>query len=625
MNFYAFHNSQEEAFRAPFGAVEEGAEVALSIITEGCQTVFLELVHFTGYSERIMMTKADYKELADDSRTINLGNDRELCLWRTEVVLQDTGIAHYYFVIEDNKRILYYGNNNEKLGGEGTLTEEKPIPFQITVYRPFDIPAWYREGIIYQIFVDRFFNGNEDGRIDNPKKNSFLYGTWEDEPMYIKNSKEEVVRWDFFGGNLKGVIKKLPYLKELGVTCIYLNPIFEAASNHKYDAADYKKIDPMFGDDDIFKELCTKAGDLGMKIVLDGVFSHTGADSIYFNRYGNYNSLGAYQSEDSPYYSWYQFRKHPDEYKCWWGFKNHPDVNELNNDYMNFIIKDKDSVVSKWMSLGASGWRLDVADELPDEFIKALRKKVKALNKEGVLIGEVWEDASNKVAYDVKREYFFGEELDSVTNYPFKDALLGFLRGDISSEYMRRKLMSLYENYPKEVFYSTMNLIGTHDTERVLTLLEERNHEKGKELLKMAIAFQMTFPGVPLIYYGDEAGMRGGRDPKNRATYPWGKEDQEMLHYYRKLTGLRKELDILKKGSLTFIDTEEDVVAFCREYQGEKLITAINRSGEARRLVINTDSPYPELRDLVSGEELYIDFTGSLLIERYGIKIIKVN
>ena len=184
--------------------------------------------------------------------------------------------------------------------------------------------------------------------------------------------------------------------------------------------------------------------------------------------------------------------------------------------------------------------------------------------------------------------------------------------------------MSLYENYPKEVFHSTMNLIGTHDTERALTLLEERNPEKGKVLLKLAIAFQMTFPGVPLIYYGDEAGMRGGRDPKNRATYPWGKEDKEILDYYRKLTSLRRDLDILKKGSLSFIETDEDIAAFEREYQGEKLITVVNRSYEAKRLTINTGSHYSALKDIISGEDIYIDLTGAIVVEPYGVKIIKV-
>ena len=593
--FYANHNSQHLNYRKPFGALEEGTEVTITIDTQVCEEVFIEIVHFGGFCERIAMEPSKKTELHREDKN-------KIISYSTKILLQDAGIVNYYFILNNKGKTYYYGNNKEKFGGEGLLSGESPNPYQITVYKPFKVPAWYKEGIIYQIFVDRFANGNEDGHIDNPKKNSFLYGSWEDEPMYIKNSQGEIERWDFYGGNLKGIIEKLNYIKSLGVTCIYLNPIFEAASNHKYDAADYKNIDPMFGDDETFKELCSKAEELNMKVVLDGVFSHTGADSIYFNKYGNYPSLGAYQSMDSPYYSWYQFRNYPEEYKCWWGFKNHPDVNELNKDYMNFIINDEDSVSSKWMSLGAAGWRLDVADELPDEFIKVLKKKMKKLREDSVLIGEVWEDASNKISYDVKREYFLGEELDSVTNYPFKDAILGFLRGEHKAEDIKKRLMSLYENYPKEAFYSSMNVLGTHDTERMYTALSSRGEMEGKELLKLAVAFQMTFPGVPLIYYGDEAGLKGGKDPKNRAPYPWGREDHQILDLYKKLTAIRAKEDVFKKGDLNFYSLDDDILAYERKYAQDTAFILLNRSTQEKKVVL--EDRYIKGKELITGKEI---------------------
>ena len=396
---------------------------------------------------------------------------------------------------------------------------------------------------IYQIFVDRFNNGNDEGKINNPKKNSFIYGDWNDEPFYIKDNEGNIVRWDFYGGNLLGVIEKLEYIKSLGVTTIYLNPIFEAVSCHKYDTGDYKKIDPMFGDEDIFKRLCEEAKKLGIGIVLDGVFSHTGVDSKYFNKFGNYDSLGAYEAKESPYYNWYRFYDYPNKYECWWGIDNQPNVEELEPSYVNYIINARDSVVNKWMGLGASGWRLDVADELPDEFIYKMKKKIKEINSEAVLIGEVWEDASNKISYDKHRAYLYGEELDSITNYPFRDNIISFLKGDIDGYYFSRRIMSLYENYPKESFYSNMNMLGTHDTERIFTMLDENQNS-----LKHALIIQMTFPGVPLIYYGDEAGLTGGKDPMNRKTYPWGKENKDILDMYKKLTTMRKENSIFAKG-----------------------------------------------------------------------------
>jgi pullulanase len=556
------HDSHDIKFRNPFGAVQIGTKVKLRLVSNRSFKVHINLVNF--YNNQIQL---EMKEVGRD----NLYNYFN---YQIDIDTADLlGVNYYYFVIDIQGQILFYGNNIEGLGGKGEIYSYNPKYYQITVYNAQKIPDWYKEGIIYQIFVDRFFNGNEDGRVLNPKKNSFIYGNWHDDPMYIKNSNGELARWDFYGGNLLGVRKKLNYIKSLGVNIIYFNPIFESSSCHKYDTGDYEKIDPMMGSNEDFKSLCEEANKLGIRIILDGVFSHTGSDSKYFNKFDSYESLGAYQSLNSPYYRWYKFHNYPNIYECWWGFSNMPNVDELNPSYLEYIVKSEDAIVKKWLKLGASGWRLDVADELPDEFIKQLRQSIKEVKEDSVLIGEVWEDASNKISYSRKREYLFGYELDSVTNYPLRQLIIDVAKRNISSEYFVKRYMNLLENYPKEIFYSTMNMLGNHDTERILTLLN--NNIK---LLNIAIVLQMTLPGVPLIYYGDEAGLTGFKDPENRKSYPWGRENKNILSIYKVLSNLRAKEDILKFGDIKFRECKNNVLCFDRYSKDELIITIISFS-----------------------------------------------
>lgn len=568
LDYYIKHNSWEEEFRKPFGAVNSGQKIYISLESVGFDKVEIVLSYFDGNIEIMKLSSIKISE--------------NLYRYFTEINIKESynGLINYYFKLYKDEELIYYGNNVDGLGGEGRVYQDNPKNYQITVYKDFQVPKWFKEGIVYQIFVDRFRNGNKDGKVDNPKKNSFIYGTWQDEPMYITAANGRIKRWDFYGGNLKGVIEKLEYLKDLGADIIYLNPIFESASNHKYDIADYKSIDPMFGDEKIFKELCHKAEQLGIKIILDGVFSHTGADSIYFNKFGNYPSVGAYQSKESAYYNWYRFNEYPDEYECWWGINNHPNVEEMNEDYLKFIIKDEDSVIGKWMKLGASGWRLDVADELPDEFIKLLKAHTKKLKEDSILIGEVWEDASNKVSYSKRRQYIFGEELDSVTNYPFRNSVISFANSSITSTAFMRNIMSLYENYPMENFYCNLNVLGTHDTERILTLLDKGDM---KTLYKLVIvlSIQMTMPGVPLIYYGDEVGLSGGKDPLNRKPYPWGHENLTIYNIYRTIIKLRKSHEVFVKGNLRFLNINEDILCYERTFNKVKAMVIINKSEES--------------------------------------------
>ena len=603
-----FHDSHNLELRSPFGAVSIGSKVRIRLWTSKKCSAYINLINFYNNQIEIQMNEIGFNSFVNN--------------WIYEIEVDTSnniGLIYYYFRVNYYGRDIIYGNNIESLGGIGQIYFNDPVSYQITIYSKPEVPNWYREGIIYQIFVDRFFNGEDEGKVLNPKKNTFIYGNWDDSPMYIKDMDGNIVRWDFYGGNLLGVKKKLEYIKSLGVNVIYFNPIFDSPSCHKYDTGDYEKIDPMFGDEEIFKDLCSEAEKLGMRIILDGVFSHTGSDSKYFNKFGNYNSLGAYQSLQSPYYRWYRFNDYPNLYETWWGFSNMPNVDELNPSYLDYIIRNDNSIIEKWLSLGASGWRLDVADELPDEFIKILKSKLKEVKKDSVLIGEVWEDASNKVSYNRKREYLFGNELDSVTNYPLRQIILDLVRNYIGSKYFIKRYLSLKENYPKEYFYSTMNMLGNHDTERVLTILNNN-----VTLLKEAVVIQMTLPGVPLIYYGDEAGLTGGKDPSNRKSYPWGKENKDILDFYRKISSIRVSEEALRSGEMEFLELNKGILGYERTLNKDRIIIAVNIMEKEENILINNVDG--KILNLLDKEKEYVveNRSISVLIEAHKFTILKV-
>lgn len=602
------HDSQSIVYRRPFGAVEEGQKVKLSIDIEKEIVVAIELLQFDGTKVNMGMEK-EY---------LNSGNYR----YSIEIDTEDAlGVLGYYFILIDGYDRVYYGNNDEHLGGIGQIYTYNPVPYQITIYKKSNLPEWYKEGIIYQIFVDRFCNGNDDGSINNPKKNSFIYGRWDDTPVYIKDYQGRTIRWDFYGGNIRGIIKKLDYIKSLGVNIINLSPIFKSSSCHKYDAGDYDIIDEMFGTEEDFKELCEKAKSKDIKIILDGVFSYTSSDSRYFNKAGNYDEIGAYQSPNSKYHNWYKFNRYPYGYECWWGIEGRPNINVMHNSYIDFLVNRDDSIIKKWIDLGASGWRLNVTDELPDEFIEIIRDRLDTLDKETVLIGDVWDDASNKISYSKKRRYLYGKEIQSVTNYPLRESLINFTRGYIKSDKLKKKVMSLYENYPREVFLGNINLIGTSDTERILTVLDGN-----MRCLKIIVALQFTIPGVPLIYYGDETGVTGGKDPDNRKSYPWENEDVDLIGFYKRIAQIRNGQDALKKGDFNIFDTEEDIFAFERVYENERIVVVVNISN-AQKVVrgITLEGTYLDLFN--EGEKYkFVGYESVLIMYPCSFKILrKIN
>ena len=520
--------------------------------------------------------------------------------WEIHFSATTAGLYFYHFELETpwgNSLVKNVGNGEGDLNAEGT-------EFQQTVYeKDFKTPDFLKGGLIYQIFPDRFYNSK------TPKKNvpeSRVMRKWGEEPYWQESQMNGIWNNDYFGGDLKGVEEKLEYLSGLGVSCIYLNPIFEAHSNHRYDTADYEKIDSLLGDESDLESLCKKAHGLGISVILDGVFSHTGCDSKYFNMYNRYNTVGAYNSKSSPYFSWYKFTDYPNGYKSWWGIKLLPEVSEEDEGYREYIC-GKNGILRRWLRLGISGWRLDVADELPDVFLDDLRKAVKEENENAVIIGEVWEDATNKFAYGERRRYLLGDQLDSVMNYPFADAILNYVKFGNAQAFMSG-IMSIIENYPPCVVNVLMNHIGTHDTERALTRLAGESAEgkdrawqhshnklsdydylKGISMMKLASLIQYTLPGVPSLYYGDEAGMQGMKDPFNRACFPWDNINKELYKWYKRLGEIRRGCKAFKEGSFEPLYAADGAIAYVRRSEENSVLTAVNNSNSELQIPVGEE------------------------------------
>lgn len=601
-------NARNLAYKTPYGAVCVGEELRFC----------LRPLRTEGVYEASLLIAEDGNDAALQSiplcwRGIEAGCD----CYEGTFSAPNAELYWYSFFIRTAQGDFYINHGKD---GQGAVAETVGARFQLTVYDgAYQVPRWFGEGITYNIFPDRFH------RTAVPEQSGYraarrVHTNWDDVPEYHPDEHGEILNNDFFGGNLAGITEKLDYLKELQVTTLYLNPIFEAFSNHRYDTGDYKKIDPMLGTEEDFCALCREAAARGMRVVLDGVFNHTGFDSLYFNGRGNYDSVGAYQSMESPYHDWYDFQEWPNRYASWWGIYTLPQIRENSPDYQDYIIENEDSVIRHWIKCGASGWRLDVADELPDWFIQKLNTAVKETREDGLVLGEVWEDSSNKIAYGERRRYFQGGELDSVMNYPLREAILNFLTGEPAECFMSR-IETLRENYPEDVFYNLMNIIGTHDTPRILSLLggepevwqHDRDYraahkltaealENAKTRLRIAATLQFTMPGSPCVYYGDEVGMQGYEDPLNRRTFPWGQEEEEVLSFYRLLCKIREESDALRHGRLLFWKADGGVLLYARRAAQECIAVAVNRATAEAEIIL----PCRAAIDRLDNEKIYV-------------------
>lgn len=502
------------------------------------------------------------------------------------VSVGEVGLFYYLFYMKGVKYEPWIGITEERKAG---LYYSNPIGWQLSVYKlNYEVPQWVNGRIMYHIFVDRF---NKVGAFCC-RENAVFRPDWGNLPEFRPDAVSgEILNNDFFGGNLQGIIAKLDYLKSLNVGIIILSPIFEAYSNHKYDTGDYMKIDEMFGTEEDFKDLIHEANIRDIRIIFDGVFNHTGADSIYFDKYNRYKSGGAYTKKDSVYADWYHFTHWNERYLCWWNFSNMPTLNGDSPSLKKFFCGEK-GVVHKWISLGASGWRLDVVDELKNDMIESIVATAKKENSTAFIIGEVWEDASNKFSYGQKREYFQGKQLDSVMNYPLRNAIIRFVRyGDYRE--LQKVNFDIHNNYPEHIVNALMNILGTHDTARILTELagntlegasrEEKSKArltfeacvKGKELLKLAVVLQYTLSGFPCVYYGDEAGVQGCNDPFNRTCFPWNSGDFSLTDFYRKLGDIRRK-KVFANGVFIEIQAEKSFYLFERALDKERVVIAVN-------------------------------------------------
>ena len=542
------YDSWQEQYKNPFGAVKAGNTVKWSIKID--QVIQGAVLWLTKSRETPVAYPMNY--------------DEQTKMYTTQVKIGTSGLYNYYFTLQQNNQIVYI---DQGLFGKGHITKSDHDlrQFQLTCY---DIATpridWYQKGIVYQIFPDRFANGNPHEEVIGKKRNSFIYATKEDIPYYIKNSEGAIVRWDFFGGNLTGIRKKIPYLKQLGVTVLYLNPIFLAKSNHRYDTTDFMKIDPMLGDEKDLADLIRELHENNMHLILDGVFNHVGFDSIYFQ--------GAITDKNSNYRSWFNFQDYPNKYQSWWGVKSLPTVNKDNSEYQNLVYGDH-GVLAKWK---VDGWRLDVADELPIDFLRNIRTR---LIKENcpILIGEVWEDASNKFVNGEYRTYTAGDNLMGVMNYPIRNFIISLLSAQDSTIEIEamNDLALLVENYPTDFLHNCLNNIGTHDTLRIKTVLN-----KNDNLVMMAFGLLFMMPGVPCIYYGDEAGLIGKEDPDNRRYFPWGHEDKKLIDCVSSWTKIRKQNPVLVNGKIGFVHLSAGVNSIVRYNDQEMIMYCVNCTNE---------------------------------------------
>ena len=546
------YNSKDIAFKSPFGTLTEGERCRITInVPSSCKTIEVRLI-------LLLENMCEYKSFPMEFRKTENGYD----LFSVSFILEKAELYFYYFrITTQNEAFSLYREGYDRTNMEaGELWQLSCIPAE------FSVPESYFGSVMYQIFPDRF---NQCGECDVTEKLKpfSIHENKRDIPNYLPNESGEIENCDFFGGNLNGISSRLGYLKELGVSVIYLNPIFKAWSNHRYDTADYHKIDELLGTEQDFSSLCAAAHERGMKIILDGVFSHTGSHSIYFDKMGIFGN-GAYSCPTSPYRSWYDFKEGRDDYTCWWGIDTLPATNEMEDSFKNFIIDSENSVIAHWLRAGADGFRLDVADELPDEFISAFRKRLKEIKPDALLIGEVWEDASNKISYGKRRRYFVGGELDSVMNYPFRSAIIDYVLKKDDGTAFRNTVMTIAENYPRSVLNTLMNFLSTHDTPRILSVFSGEDSPRDKNLcagysmpdtlrpcalmrLRVGAFLQFVLPGMPCIYYADELGCEGFEDPFNRTYFPWDLiEGNPIRNFFIRLCNIRNSSPALKFGEL---------------------------------------------------------------------------
>ncbi|MDS0524072.1 alpha-amylase family glycosyl hydrolase [Clostridium sp. SHJSY1] len=646
-----YYNSRIEEYKSPYGAVSVGTPIKFS----------LKVKKDIGKEGKMILSTPKGIKVIDMNKNGNFddGNDR----WTSTYTPETIGTFSYYFVISNGSDVKAYGDDDGYFaeGKVGNLGEVKNYEFNVST-KDFKTPDWLKNGVIYQIYPDRFFNGDKD----NDYMQKYARGTtpyefisdWyslpKDPDLMLKDgyvypsnaNKGDVNAWsnDLYGGDLKGIEEKINYLKSVGVTVLYLNPVGQSISSHRYDTTDYTKLDAQLGKMEDFINLAKVAKENGMHIILDGVYNHVSDDSVYFDRYGKYvakgRPLGAYQYwshvydeinnsglsqvdaekkvtdyynsigiTDLHYKDWFivnnaktaekdskgnETGKYYYSYEGWSGYDSMPVIQALNGSeynvksWRNEVIDGDNSVARQWLRDGSNGWRLDVANEISDETWRAFRKTVKE-EGDNAIIGEIWTDASS---------YIIGDMYDSVMNYRFRGAMLNFVKGTqddnktrVTAKDSMNELEKMREQYPREALEAMMNLVGSHDTQRVLSALDGAQKstrgfanpatDLAKAKMRLIPFLQMTYIGAPTIYYGDEIGMVGCDDPDNRRAFTWGKGDKELVEWYAKLAAIRNGYSSLRTGEVSVPqmpkEFENDVMAYLRSDDDSKALVVANR------------------------------------------------
>jgi len=577
-NLHLYHDGWNSYYRSPFGAAPTSTRVTL--LLRSSTDVAKATLYITNPIRQLTM-----------KRTARSGSSG---VWTGTFTTPTTvGAIHYYFRAQAGSTVRWYGDSNISDNGPGRATGSQSgvTPYTIDVYlKSFTTPSWMTNAVVYQIFPDRFYDG--DTANDSLEATGTKYGyittyfhkNWSDPP-----NDGPPYSTDFFGGDLQGVIDKLPYLKNLGITVIYLNPIFLAPSDHKYDTTNFKEIDPEFGTLATFQTLVADAKTDGMHLILDGVFEDTSSDSVYFDKYGQFGN-GACDSTSSPYYSWYTFsstaanRCANNQYSSWMGINTIPLLRNIPA-VRNYFFNGPDSVAQYWLSQGIGGWRLDSADTLPMSYWRAFRTAIKAAYPNSVIIGEKngWTDAL---------PWLLGDQWDGVMNYQFRNGVLDFFAdgrdtSDYSSavgagEFMNIE-MGLLSEYPRPAILSSLNLIDSHDTARILNDLDFN-----KQALKLVAFYQMTWLGAPTIFYGDETGVTGADNNLGRATFPWSNQDTSLENYYSGIIAMRHAYPALYEGSVLPLLTSDSkrTVVYLRQQGKQEIVVGLNDSNGSQTVTV---------------------------------------
>lgn len=677
------HDSRDPLYRNPGGAVPAGTPVTLRLRT------FANDV--TGVRARLYSLRLGGQQIASlflaahDVGCYQAGLEASRCdFW--QVTIPDSLATQpdnlwYRFIVTDGTDTDYYGDNTPALDGGLGATSDDLIDqsWALMQHVPgFSAPAWARDAVIYQIFPDRFRNGRSnndprtgDARYDDP----VLALPWGVKPEgYCRNYADATAAtcpWrfdttpppgstvesprgrDYYAGDLKGVDQQIDYLAALGVTAIYFNPIFDAGSNHSYDTQDYTRIDPYFGTQKDFENLVKHADSRGIRIILDGVFNHMSSDSPLFDRYHHYPTVGACESLSSPYRDWFVFRNDnvpcgAADYEGWFGFDSIPVLQKSQADVQAYFLTAPDSIAKRWIQAGASGWRMDVSGDpsFPDGYWESFRSVVKAADPATLTISETWQKDSTLL------RMLRGDRLDTTMNYRLRDAVIGLLTPGnfdskgfadsgrvISPSEFAARMLSQREDYPDAAYFSLMNLLDSHDTERLLwtltpgpetTLGREgtpANVAAGKQRLRLASLIQFTVPGAPTVYYGDEVGVTGDDDPDDRRTYPWadrrGSPDTALLAHYTSLADLRDELSALTDGDLRMLLADDigGTVAYGRRTGDRAAIVAINRSDMVQSVHIPVAGYLPDGTSLARRLGVGTPSTGSVVVAAGAVEV----